>query len=52
MEKVPYMLIIGAKEAEQGTVSVRTRSGGDIGGRSLEELKSMLASEFKPAALS
>jgi threonyl-tRNA synthetase len=51
MEKVPYMLIIGAKEAELNTVSVRTRSGGDIGSRSLEELKSMLASEFKPRVL-
>jgi threonyl-tRNA synthetase len=51
MEKAPYMLIIGAKEAELGTVSVRTRSGGDIGGRNLEELKSMLASEFKPPVL-
>jgi threonyl-tRNA synthetase len=51
MEKVPYMLIIGAKEAELNTVSVRTRSGGDIGSRNLEELKSMLKSEFKPSAL-
>jgi threonyl-tRNA synthetase len=51
MEKVPYMLIIGAKEAEFNTVSVRTRSGGDIGSRSLEELKSMLTSEFKPTTL-
>jgi threonyl-tRNA synthetase len=48
MEKTPYMLIIGAREAELGAVSVRTRSGGDIGSKSLDELKSMLASEFKP----
>ncbi|MDR2780767.1 MAG: threonine--tRNA ligase [Synergistaceae bacterium] len=48
MEKVPYMLIIGAKEAELNTVSVRTRSGGDIGSRTPEELKTMLKSEFKP----
>jgi threonyl-tRNA synthetase len=51
MEKVPYMLIIGAKEAESGTVSVRTRSGGDIGARTPEELKNMLASEFKPPVM-
>ncbi|MDD5434498.1 MAG: threonine--tRNA ligase, partial [Nitrospira sp.] len=31
MEKVPYMLIIGNREAESGAVSVRKRSGGDIG---------------------
>ncbi|MDR1509038.1 MAG: threonine--tRNA ligase [Synergistaceae bacterium] len=51
MEKVPYMLVIGAKEAELGAVSVRTRSGGDIGIKNMEELKSMLKSEFKPPVL-
>ncbi len=36
-EKVPYMLIIGAKEAEAGLVSVRSRSEGDIGQMPLDE---------------
>ncbi len=31
LEKVPYMVIIGDKEAEQGVVAVRERSAGDIG---------------------
>ena len=31
LEKVPYVLVIGDKEAEAGTVSVRHRSGGDLG---------------------
>ena len=31
LEKTPYMLIVGDKEAEAGTVAVRTRSGGDEG---------------------
>ena len=31
LQKIPYMLVIGDKEAEAGTVSVRTRSGGDEG---------------------
>jgi threonyl-tRNA synthetase len=31
MQKVPYMLIVGDKEVEAGTVSVRHRSAGDIG---------------------
>jgi threonyl-tRNA synthetase len=31
MEKVPYMLIIGDKEAQSGQVSVRSRSSGDLG---------------------
>ena len=30
-QKVPYMLVIGDKEAEAGTVAVRTRGGGDQG---------------------
>jgi threonyl-tRNA synthetase len=51
MEKIPYMLVIGAKEAESGTVSVRTRAGGDLGSRGQEELKTMLTSEFHPTAM-
>ena len=31
MQKVPYMLVVGDKEAQDGTVSVRIRSGGDEG---------------------
>ena len=36
-KRIPYMLIVGAKEEEEGLVSVRTRSGGDKGQVSLEE---------------
>ena len=38
MEKVPYMLVIGAKEEEEKVVSVRLRDGGDAGQLSLAEL--------------
>jgi threonyl-tRNA synthetase len=31
LQKIPYMLVLGDKEAESGAVSVRTRSGGDMG---------------------
>jgi threonyl-tRNA synthetase len=31
MQKVPYMLVVGAREQEDGTVSVRPRSGEDLG---------------------
>ncbi|MDR1650430.1 MAG: threonine--tRNA ligase [Synergistaceae bacterium] len=51
LEKTPYMRIAGAREAEFNSVSVRTRAGGDIGSRSIDELKAMLASEFVPEAL-
>ena len=36
MDKVPYMLIIGDKEAEEGVVSVRHRKDGDLGTMTLE----------------
>jgi threonyl-tRNA synthetase len=32
LQKVPYMLVIGDREVAEGTVSVRTRAGGDQGG--------------------
>jgi threonyl-tRNA synthetase len=31
VQKVPYMLVVGAREAEDGTVSVRRRAGEDLG---------------------
>ncbi len=36
-KKIPYMLIVGAKEEEENLVSVRTRSGGDKGQLSLDD---------------
>ena len=38
LEKIPYMLIIGEKEAENGTVSLRSRKNGDMGEVSVEKL--------------
>jgi len=31
LQKIPYMLVVGDREATEGTVSVRTRTGGDQG---------------------
>jgi threonyl-tRNA synthetase len=36
LQKIPYMLVVGAKEAESGEVSVRHRKRGNEGGRSLD----------------
>jgi threonyl-tRNA synthetase len=33
LQKVPYMLVVGDREAAEGTISVRSRSGGDLGAR-------------------
>jgi threonyl-tRNA synthetase len=50
--KVPYMLIIGGKEAEAGTVSVRHRSKGDLGPRPFAEFVSVLREEVNSRAVS
>ena len=36
MQKIPYMLVVGDRDMENGTVSVRTRKGDDLGAMSLE----------------
>jgi threonyl-tRNA synthetase len=36
LQKVPYMLVVGDRESEEGTVSVRTRAGGDQGASTIE----------------
>jgi threonyl-tRNA synthetase len=47
-DKIPVMLIVGAKEAEAGTVSVRTRKEGDRGAMALPDLVSLLKQENTP----
>jgi threonyl-tRNA synthetase len=37
LQKVPFMLVIGGKEAESGNVAVRSRSAGDLGAMAIEE---------------
>ncbi len=44
MAKVPYMLIVGDKEIESEGVSVRMRSGEDIGLRSIDEVQERIRS--------
>lgn len=41
LDKVPYMLIVGQKEAENGLISVRDREQGDLGACSVEEFVKM-----------
>jgi threonyl-tRNA synthetase len=38
LQRVPYLLVVGDREAESGAVAVRTRQGEDLGGMSLEGL--------------
>lgn len=46
MQKVPYMLVVGAKEEESGLVSVRSRFEGDEGQKSIEEFIAALKEEI------
>ena len=49
LEKVPYMVVVGQKDMENGVVSVRTREEGgkDLGQMSIEDLVSKLQAEVK-----
>ena len=46
LQKVPYMLVIGDKEVEDGTVAVRRRGEGDIGAMKQEDFIAMLQEEI------
>lgn len=46
LQKIPYMLVIGEKEMESGSVAVRTRKEGDGGVMKLEEFSAMISSEI------
>jgi threonyl-tRNA synthetase len=44
-QKVPYMLVVGDREVEAGTVGVRERSAGDLGAMSVERLLERIDAE-------
>ncbi len=46
LDKTPYMLIVGDKELEDGTVSVRSRARGDLGVMSYDEFYDMIKKEI------
>ena len=46
IEKIPYMLVVGPKEAEAGTVSVRHRAKGDLGPRPIADAVASLLQEI------
>lgn len=51
LQKIPYMLICGQKEKEAGTVSVRSRSRGDLGPQPLAEFQRELARRVETRAV-
>lgn len=48
MQKIPYLLVIGDKEVEKGSVAVRSREGVDLGEMSIASLCDKLREENKP----
>jgi len=50
LEKVPYMLVLGDRDVENGTVSVRTRTGEDRGAMTLNEFADTLCEEIRTRA--
>lgn len=51
MLKIPYMLIVGDKEEQNSTVSIRLRSGEDLGGMKLDKFLSRLREKIDTKAL-
>ena len=51
LEKVPYMLVLGDKDIEEGAVSVRSRKEGDLGSRKVDEFIADLLEEIRTKKL-
>ncbi|MFC4727905.1 threonine--tRNA ligase [Coralloluteibacterium thermophilus] len=48
LKRVPYLLVIGDREREDGTVAVRTRSGEDLGSMAVDAFSARLRAESAP----
>jgi len=47
LQKIPYMLVAGDREMAEGTIAVRSRSGGDLGARALDAFILMAKEEVE-----
>lgn len=52
LQKIPYMLVVGGREAETGSVSVRHRKGGDLGVQTFEDFLTRIQAEIDSKAVS
>ena len=50
LQKIPYMLVVGAKEMEDGTVSVRNRKGENLGVMTLDDFAAKIRAEIASRA--
>ncbi len=51
VQKIPYMLVVGGREQEQGTVSVRNRHEGDLGAMELDKFAGLVKSHIDSRAI-
>lgn len=51
LEKVPYMIVVGDKDIENNTISVRSRKKGDMGSMSIDEFIDIITKEVETKAL-
>ena len=47
LQKIPYMIICGQKEADQGKVSVRSKKKGDLGAMLIDQMLDLITTEIK-----
>ena len=50
LEKIPYMLVAGDKDIENGVISVRSRKNGDMGQMSVDEFIKLITEEIETKA--
>jgi threonyl-tRNA synthetase len=50
LQKVPYMLVVGDREATEGGVAVRSRTGGDLGARAIDDFVTSAMDEIRRKA--
>ena len=50
LQRIPYMLVVGDRDVENGVVSVRSRKGGDLGAMTLDAFKENILEEVKTRA--
>ncbi len=51
VQKIPYMLVVGDREAEANAVAVRLRSGDDLGAMPLDDIQARMLEEVTTRAL-
>src|SRR5581483_6613874 len=51
LQKIPYMLVVGAREQEAGAVALRLRSGEDLGATSIADVAARIADREKTRSL-